>query len=137
MVKEYFPTSCRALPHSYHLYSSSVGKVQSVLWSQALIPSVRACVLSHFNHVRLCDPMDCMQPVRLLCPWDSPGKNAGVGCHALLQGIFPTQGSDPHLLRLLHWQVVSLPLMPPGKSSSFVAVSKTYKCQGSKNGNTL
>ena len=31
------------------------------------------------------------QPTRLLCPWDSPGKNTGVGCHALLQGIFPTQ----------------------------------------------
>ena len=28
-------------------------------------------------------------PARLLCPWDSPGKNAGVGCHALLLGIFP------------------------------------------------
>ena len=34
------------------------------------------------------------QPVRLLCPLDSPGKNAGVGCHALLQGIFLTQGSN-------------------------------------------
>ena len=32
-----------------------------------------------------------LQPARLLCPWDSPGKNAGVGCHAFLQGIFPTQ----------------------------------------------
>ena len=31
---------------------------------------------------------------RLLCPWDSPGKNTGVGCHALLQGIVPTQGSN-------------------------------------------
>ena len=31
-----------------------------------------------------------LQPTRLLCPWDSPGKNTGVGCHALLQGIFPT-----------------------------------------------
>ena len=30
-------------------------------------------------------------PARLLCPWDSPGKNTGVGCHALLLGIFPTQ----------------------------------------------
>ena len=38
-----------------------------------------------------------------------------MGCHALLQGILPTQGSNPHLLRLLHWQVGSLPLMPPGK----------------------
>ena len=44
---------------------------------------------------------------RLLCPWDSPGKNIGVGCHFLLQGIFPTQGSNP---RLLHWQADSLPL---------------------------
>ena len=38
-----------------------------------------------------------------------------VGCHALLQGIFPTQGLNLHLLRLLHWQVGSLPLVPPGK----------------------
>ena len=36
--------------------------------------------------------------IRLLCPRDSPGKNIGVGCHALLQGIFPTQGSNPGLL---------------------------------------
>ena len=33
-----------------------------------------------------------LQPTRLLCLWDSPGKNTGVGCHFLLQGIFPTQG---------------------------------------------
>ena len=44
-----------------------------------------------------------------------PGKNTGVGCHALLQGIFPSQGSNLHLLRLLHWQVGSLPLGPPEK----------------------
>ena len=40
-------------------------------------------------------------PARLLCPWDSPGKNTGVGCRALLQGIFPTQGSNSCLLQLL------------------------------------
>ena len=34
---------------------------------------------------------------RLLCPWDSPGKNTGLCCHALLQGIFPTQGSNLRL----------------------------------------
>ena len=33
-----------------------------------------------------------------LCPWNSPGKNTGVGCHSLLQGIFPTQGLNPGLL---------------------------------------
>ena len=38
-----------------------------------------------------------------------------MGCHFILQGIFPTQGSNLHLLHLLHWQVGSLPLMPPGK----------------------
>ena len=54
-------------------------------------------------------------PSRLLCPWGSPGKNTGVGCHGLLQGIFPTQGSNPHLLNLLHWQVGSLPLASSGK----------------------
>ena len=46
-------------------------------------------------------------PARLLCPWNSLGKNTGVGCHALLQGIFLTQGENPHLLCLLHWQVGS------------------------------
>ena len=35
---------------------------------------------------------DPVEPPRLLCPWDSPGKNTGVDCHALLQGIFLTQG---------------------------------------------
>ena len=52
---------------------------------------------------------------RLLCPWDSPGKNTGVGCRALLQGILPTQGSNPCLFYLLHWQAGSLTLEPPGK----------------------
>ena len=57
-----------------------------------------------------CNPMDCSPPVRLLCPWDFPGKNTGGGCHSLLQGIFPTQGSNLCLLHLLHWQADSLPL---------------------------
>ena len=41
-------------------------------------------------------------PASLLCPWDFPGKNTGVGCHFLLRRIFLTQGSNPHLLNLLH-----------------------------------
>ena len=43
-----------------------------------------------------------LQSTRPLCPWDSPGKNTGVGCHALLQRIFPTQGLNWCLLCLLH-----------------------------------
>ena len=44
----------------------------------------------------------------LLCPWDFPGKNTGAGCHSLLQGLFPTQGSNPCLnpLHLLHWRQI-------------------------------
>ena len=55
------------------------------------------------------------QSSRLLCPSGSLGKNSGVGCHAFLQEIFPTQGSNPHLLCPLHWQAGSLLLVPPGK----------------------
>ena len=59
-----------------------------------------------------------LQPARLLCQWDFPGKNTGVGGHALLQGIFLTQGSNLSLLHLLHWQVDSLPAEPPEKASA-------------------
>ena len=38
-----------------------------------------------------------LEPARLLCPWDFPAKNTGVGCHLLLQGIFLTQGLNPGL----------------------------------------
>ena len=44
------------------------------------------------------------RPTRLLCPWDFPGRNIGVGCHFLLQGTFPTQGSNPGVW---HWQADS------------------------------
>ena len=46
---------------------------------------------------------------------DSPGKNTGVGCHFLLQGVFLTQGSNLCLLCLLHWQMDPFLLAPPGK----------------------
>ena len=44
---------------------------------------------------------------RLLCPWSFPGKDAGVGCHFLLQGIFLTQELNSCLSHLLHWQADS------------------------------
>ena len=51
-------------------------------------------------------------PARLLCPWNSIGKNTEVGCHALLQAVFQTQESNLHIL---HWKVGSLTLAPPRK----------------------
>ena len=67
-----------------------------------------------------------LYPSRLLCPWDSPGKNTGVGCHALLQGIFPTQGSNPgfpHCRRILYH------IEPPGKPHSAHRVMHVTKAQ--------
>ena len=58
------------------------------------------CAKSLQSCLTPCDTVDCMQPPRILCSWDSPGKNTGVGCHALLQGIFLTQGSNLCLLHL-------------------------------------
>ena len=53
------------------------------------------------------------QPTRVLCPWVFPGKNSGVGCHFLLQGIFPTRGWNPHLLQIL--QRILYITEPPGQ----------------------
>ena len=79
-----------------------------------MVPYLWVQGLSHFSYVRLltlCDPMDC-SPLRLLHPWDPPGKNTEVGFHALLQGIFPNQGSNPRRLHLLLWQAGSLTSLP-------------------------
>ena len=75
-------------------------------------------VLGHFSRVQLFMTLWTVR-CQLLCPGDSLGKNTGVGCHPLLQGIFPTQGPNPCLLCLLHCQAGSLPLMPPGKCNLF------------------
>ena len=61
---------------------------------------VLACMLSGFSCVRLFETswtVVCQAPL-----WDSPGKNTRVGCHSLLQGMFPAQGSNLRLLWLLH-----------------------------------
>ena len=58
-----------------------------------------------------------LYPAELLRPWESPGKNNGVGCHFLLQGIFLTQGLNPCPLHLWQWQD-SFPLVPHGKRQS-------------------
>ena len=63
------------------------------------------------SHVQL---FAAPRTVAFLCPWDFPGKNTGVGCRFLLQGIFLTQGLNPRLLHLLNWPVDSLPPCHPG-----------------------
>ena len=61
----------------------------------------------------LCDPMDCSLPGSS-CPWNSPGKSTGVGCHVLLQGIFLTQGFHAPLGMSPAQQAESLLLSHPG-----------------------
>ena len=80
----------------------------------------------------LCNPMDYGRPPSRLCLWDSPGKNTGVHCHALLQGM--TQGwnlcilcllhyqANLCILCLLHYQADFLPLAPPGKPCEMIYV---------------
>ena len=62
----------------------------------------------------------------LLCPWDLPGKNTGVCCYFLFQGIFPTQGSNLSLLCLLHWQADSFPISRLGNLLVYVFLVNSF-----------
>ena len=60
------------------------------------------CAYSVALVVSSCLQLYGLKPAMLLCPWDSVTKDTGAGCHALFQGIFPIQESNPHILCLLH-----------------------------------
>ena len=64
--------------------------------------------------------MDCSPSISSVHGF--PGKNTGVGCHFLLQGIFLTQGSNPRLSCLLHWQVDSSPLCYLARLLSLIVI---------------
>ena len=76
-------------------------KLMACVLNDLCILCVCVCLVSQLCPT-LCDPMDCRPPGSSV-PGDFPGKNTGVGCHGLLQGIFPTQGSNPGLLSLLYF----------------------------------
>ena len=97
----------------FNRYGASDGENETILeMSGVLVTSAQqsehaqCCVCSGTSRV-LVFATHGLQPTRLLCPWDSPGKSTGVGCHAFLQGFFPARGLN---LCPLHWQVDSLPL---------------------------
>ena len=73
-------------------------------------PKYSSCVCESPSVMSLCDPKDCSPPGSSI-HGNFPGKNTGVGCHALLQEIFPTQGPESRSPTL---QVDSLPFEPPG-----------------------
>ena len=73
--------------------------------------SLRSCMLSHFSHIRLCvkqQTVACQAPLSM-----EFSRPEYWSCHALLQGIFMTQGLNPHDLCLLYWHISTL-LVPPG-----------------------
>ena len=73
------------------------------------------CMLSRFSHVRLFATLWTVScQASLSVGFSRP--EYWSGCHALLQGLFPTQGLNLHLLYLLHWQAGSLPLVPTGNA---------------------
>ena len=96
------------------------------LWRCRLLPAqpsllaLPSCaVLSSQLCLTLCDPIDCSPPGSSVLG-DSPGKNTGVSCHAFLQGIFLTQGSNPCLLCLLHCRQLLYHLATGEASSVFL-----------------
>ena len=66
-----------------------------------VVGALHACVLSHFSHIRFFATTWTVSSVH----GDSPGKDIGVGCHALLQGIFPTQDSNPGF-QCYRWMII-------------------------------
>ena len=95
-------------------------------------PGMYLCLASLLNKLFLCVLSDLcvlvaelcptlrphgLYPTRVICPWTCPGKNTGVGCHTLLQGIFPTQES---ILSLLHFRQIVYPLSHQGSAVSLI-----------------
>ena len=82
------------------------------------------CSLMQWSDVKVSVVSDSLRPHRLYSPWNSPGKNTGVGNRSLLQGIFPTQGSNPGVL---HRRQILYQLSHQGSFSSvqFISVAQS------------
>ena len=97
--------------------------------SLAQLLFISACMLSCWVLSDSLQPYG-LSPTRLLCSWDFIGKNTGVGCHFLLQGIWLNQGSNLHLLCLLHWQTDSfyhwVTFYPNVKSPTYIQGGKLF-----------
>ena len=97
---------CAVLPSPLAL--SNYTSIYVTVLDLPVLALMRASLLSH---VRLF-VIVWIVAYQVLCLWDSPGKDTGVGCHGLFQRIFLAQGSNPCLLCLLHWKADSLPTEP-------------------------
>ena len=98
----FFPSKNHLLASSHTPNSAKASNGLHDLWSSlsptlCLFNGLCALCLVAQSCPTLCDPLNYRPPGSFV-HGDSPGKNTGAGCHALLQGIFPTQGSNSHLL---------------------------------------
>ena len=113
---------------TYQLQGIWKGHIKNIVYITsahgAYTPDFWWCMCA-FSLLSLCSvvsdslQLPAQKPAELLCPWNFPGKHTGVGCQFLLQGIFPTQWSNLHLLCLLHWQGNSLQLCQLGRFNNF------------------
>ena len=90
-------------------------KYQNIRLLHMMWPNISFSIIPSNEHPGLISFRTDWQDLLAVQGTLNPGKNRGVGCHFLLQGIFPTQESNPHLLCLLHWQAGSLPLRHLGR----------------------
>ena len=88
------------------------------------------CMFLLLSHLVVSDSLRPLGlwPARLLCSWNFPGKNTGVGCHLPTPGNLPDQGLNPCLLSLLHWQVDFLPLAPSRKLDICIHIIESLFC---------
>ena len=123
----------RAFEAASRGFSLHCGGCAVVLWV-GFLPVV-ACELlaAAFMGSSSCAVVLCLWALTFCNPRNGslPGSSVhgilpGVGCHFLLQGIFTTQGSNPHFFHLLHWQVDSLPLHRLGGPSSSLTRNQTW-----------
>ena len=104
--------SCQCMTKPTTMLWGNWSPISEDKWKKIIIISeiiYITCTHAQLHHI-LCDFMDYDLPVKLFFPWNFPGKNIGVGCHFLFQGVFSNEGLNLHLLCLLHWQADSLPL---------------------------
>ena len=119
-IYELIPLKIRVFLYPQASHSASLS-LSFLLYKIGIITTWKCLLLSR---VRLFATLWTVAP-RLLCPWDSPGKNTGVCCHFLLQGIFLTQGLNPGLL---HCRQIILTVWATREAPSNSAYLTKFKC---------
>ena len=114
-IEDHFLVEAKNLPKTADVETAAKEIMDAVDADLIFFSNVHSTAAAAFKLLQLCLTLCDPPRSRLLCPWDSLGKDTGVGCP--LPGDLPNQGSNLHLSVLLHWQAAPLPLAPPGKSS--------------------